>query len=384
MGSLYRRAKQSVSGLNVLFGKTNSSEDAIDWSRRFSDKEVFIAEPAKVETLERDADPDPDFLAALPEDIRREVLEDHRRQRLKPRSPIPRTGESAIEHKGVFGNEKHLRETHHNENGDQGVFSQPTASPARFTARSGDGWSDKSPVSALGDSPNHNSFRGQPTAISGLLTAGDGNGWSDESLVSALGDSPNHNSFRGQPTAIPGFLTAGGGDGWSDKSPVSALGDSPNHNSFRGQPTAIPGLLTAGGGDRWSGESPVSALGGSPNHNPFRSQPTAIPGLLTAGGEDGWSDENPVSALGGSPNRNPFRHQLPPAPQSRMKSAEQYEQDQRDTNHIVIAVCGVTGTGKSTFISKASGKEVAIGYGLQSGELVPGIEKEKIRLPTST
>lgn len=49
-----------------------------------------------------------------------------------------------------------------------------------------------------------------------------------------------------------------------------------------------------------------------------------------------------------------------------MKSAEQHEQDQRDTNHIVIAVCGVTGTGKSTFISKVSGKEVAIGHGLQS------------------
>jgi len=326
--------------------KTNLSEDSIDQPRRFSDKEVFIAEPAKVETLERDADPDPDFLAALPEDICREVLEDHRRQRLKPRSPIPRTGESAIEHKGVFGNEKHLRETHHKENSDQGVFSQPTANPARFTARSGDGWSDKSPVSALGDSLNHNSFRGQPTAIPGLLTAGSGDGWSDESLVSALGDSPNHNSFRGQPTAIPGLLTAGGGDGWSDK-------------------------------------SPVSALGGSPNHNPFRGQPTAIPGLLTAGGGDGWSDESPVSALGGSPNRNPFRHQLPPAPQSRMKSAEQHEQDQRDTNHIVIAVCGVTGTGKSTFISKVSGKEVAIGHGLQSGELILGIEKEEIRLPTS-
>ena len=38
------------------------------------------------------------------------------------------------------------------------------------------------------------------------------------------------------------------------------------------------------------------------------------------------------------------------------------------TNDIVIAIFGLTGSGKSSFISKLTGKEVKIGHGLQSCE----------------
>jgi len=55
---------------------------------KFSRSRSGSAEPANIHAPEENADLDPDFLAALPEDIRREVLEEHRRKRLKARSNL--------------------------------------------------------------------------------------------------------------------------------------------------------------------------------------------------------------------------------------------------------------------------------------------------------
>lgn len=41
---------------------------------------------------------------------------------------------------------------------------------------------------------------------------------------------------------------------------------------------------------------------------------------------------------------------------------------QADGRRIMIAVCGMTGTGKSTFIQRLSGKQVKVGHGLYSRE----------------
>lgn len=61
-----------------------------------------------------------------------------------------------------------------------------------------------------------------------------------------------------------------------------------------------------------------------------------------------------------------LRHQSTLGHIPRENATKPQKQPQQDTNHIVIAVCGMTGTGKSTFISKIAQKQVAIGHGLQS------------------
>jgi flagellar biosynthesis GTPase FlhF len=63
-----------------------------------------------------------------------------------------------------------------------------------------------------------------------------------------------------------------------------------------------------------------------------------------------------------------LRHQSTLGHIPRENATKPQKQPQQDTNHIVIAVCGMTGTGKSTFISKIAQKQVAIGHGLQSSE----------------
>ena len=42
------------------------------------------------------------------------------------------------------------------------------------------------------------------------------------------------------------------------------------------------------------------------------------------------------------------------------------EMHKRSADNILIAVCGMTGIGKSTFVGKASGKPVKVGHGLKS------------------
>ena len=70
-----------------------------------------------------------------------------------------------------------------------------------------------------------------------------------------------------------------------------------------------------------------------------------------------------------------IRSPKPPRPPKPSKLSAKYSSTSRkdtkssggpSSNNIVIAVFGLTGTGKSSFISKLTGKDLQIGHGLQS------------------
>jgi hypothetical protein len=118
------------------------------------------------------------------------------------------------------------------------------------------------------------------------------------------------------------------------------------------------------------------AIGGNPRRN-VQPQSSSMGGR--ARGIAAYSQHH--SHEGQPPSTNPYHRQ--PAMgsssrgtvqrksvvdgNSRRIAAIAQDSSHRDPTRIVIAVCGMTGTGKSTFISRVTEKQVAVGHGLQSG-----------------
>lgn len=126
----------------------------------------------------------------------------------------------------------------------------------------------------------------------------------------------------------------------------------------------------------------------SPHRVPKLSQPTA---QLSSNRQEHMLPQPAVQArsahqdpeMSRSSVRNPSSHRYPettqPDPQL-MPRRRQQPQDQnvhppipgawpaelRPSSSIVIAVCGMTGTGKSTFIGKVTKKSIEVGHGLRS------------------